>query len=260
MNIIKIADRVDLYTDVTRNARYFRAVYDSSINDAIQIIIDSILNPEEGLRKAKGFQKDQFVSDNLYTLQKTQSGAPSGTIALYPNDYYFCTGIISTISSVPYYCRPTNQNEIGPLLVDSYRAPSPTKPYYLQVPTGFKIYSGTGTVTSVDLGYIKTPAIITIGKESQLINAGTGVLTNPTAYIATAPSIHNSISYNIGDAFTSANNDLTSGQVILATNTTDCDLPAKLHEEVAKRAAAILLRSTANYHGAEAADLEAQKS
>lgn len=259
MNIIKLANRVDLYLDVTRSARFERIEYDNAINDAIKNFVDSVINPDEKTRGVRGFQADQYISDNLYTLQKTQTAAPTLDVALYPADYRFMTSILATIASTQYPCKPTTQNKVGELLRDPFRAPSDTKPYFIQMPTGFKILHGAGTVSSVDLNYLKTPASVSVGKSTQLIDAGSGVLTITTSYTVTEPAVHNSVSYNVGDQFVSANTNLTSGQVILTANITNCDLPDSTHETIAKSAAAILTGVTMAYNPSAFADKEADK-
>jgi len=250
---------MDGYMDVTRNARFQRIEYDNALNSAIKNFVDSILGTIE--KPISNFQYSQVFSDNLYTLQKTQTAAPTLDVALFPADYRSFDGMYATIGGVAYFCRPTTQNKLGPLLTASFRGPSDTKPYYLQNLTGFKIYHGSGTITSVDLNYVKQPATVTIGKDSQLISAGAGVVTIGQVYIAVDPSVQNGVSYNIGDQFTAAGSTtLTSGTVILASNTTTCDLPEKTHEQIAKNAASILLGQTQAYNPSAFAEKEASKS
>ena len=261
MNIIKLHSRVDLYLDNTRGARFQRWEYDNAVNDAVQNFIDSILNPDEAIKKVNGFQSDQYISDNLYTLQKLQTAAPTADVALFPTDYQYLTSLLATIGGVQYYCRPTTINKLGPLLLDSYRKPSDIKPYYVQTTTGFKVYHGSGTISSCDLNYIKTPATVYSGKTSQLISAGVAVLTNAAVYIFVEPGTFNGTAYDIGDEFTcAATTTLASGTVILKSLVTDCDLPGKTHELIAKSAAQIMLKITANYPASQAIDSEAQKS
>ncbi len=242
MNAIQLLTRVQFYCDVTRNARYERYEIDTAVNDYMAMFIDQIVeNMAADENRTISFQSEQVITDKLYTLQKTQTAAPTADVALYPADYFMLTSLFPTIAGASPYARPTTQNKLGPLLDEAFDPPSDTMPFYLQQTTGFKIYHGTGTITSVDLNYVKLPVTFTIGTDSQLINAGAGVLTNATSYIATEVSVHNGITYNVGTQFTSANTNLTSGQVILASNTVTCELPEKTHEEISKGAASLLL-------------------
>ena len=97
-----------------------------------------------------------------------------------------------------------------------------------------------------------------MGVESQYINAGTGVLTNATSYIATEESVHNGVTYQIGTQFTSVNTNLTSGQVIKASNTTTIELPEKCHDQIAKMAAEILLGTVSAFDNADFTEKESQ--
>lgn len=257
MNSIKLANLMDDYLDVSRNARYERWQYDNSINSAIKNIIDSITGTPEN--PISNFQTTQTYQDALYTLQKTQSAAPTANIALYPADYRSLDSIFATIGGVSYFCKPTNQNKLGPLLIDSFRAPSDTKPYYIQDTTGFRILHGAGTVTSVDLNYLKTPAVVTIGKQSQLILAGTAI-TNALSYIAVDISVQNGVTYNIGDQFTAVGTVLTSGTIILASNVVNTDLPEKVQEQIAKLAASILNGTVSDFPKSAFAEKQASQS
>lgn len=258
MNAIKLAALADDYMDTPRAGRYYRIQYDNAFNSAIKNFIDSVLGTEQN--PISNFQLNQFFNDNLYTLQKTQTAAPTSDVALYPADYRTLDSIYITIAGTQYYCRPTTQNKLGPLLENSYTKPADNNPYYLQNLTGFKLYHGTGTITSVDLNYVKSPTTFTIGKESQLITPGATVLTNGASYIAVDPSVQNAINYNIGDQFTAVGTNLTSGTVILASNTQTTDLPEKVQEQIAKSVASILTGSASDYDKSAFAEKEAAKS
>lgn len=253
MNAIEIQNRVDFYVDNTRAARFERIEYENAVNDAIKKFISAIVDNV-------GFQRSQAISDKLYTLQKTQSVSPTSDVALYPADYLALTSLFITISGTEYYCRPTTQNKLGPLLNDTFRKPKDSKPYYIQTSTGFKIYHGSGTITSAKLDYIKEPALFSIGKDSQLITNPTN-LTNTAVYICTEPTVYSGTSYNIGNTFTaSGTSPITSGQVILSSNTTTVELPESTHEQIAKMAAEILSGNIQDYDKAKQIEKEASQS
>lgn len=253
MNAIQIKERVDFYLDITRNARFSFLTYAKAVNDAIEKIVNDQFGDINN-QKPYSFDFIQQVKDNFYTLIKV--GNPSITTGTaitneygsfipnhvnFPTDYYIFISLDTTIDGIKNYARPLEYNQRGPVFRDSFRAPSNKQAYYLEDATGLTIYRGsTGTLSSVDLTYVKEPATYSIGNESLLINAGAGVLTTSAVYIAVEESVHNGITRQPGDQFTAANTNLTSGQVILASNTTTCDLPEKIHEEVAKTAAAIM--------------------
>ncbi len=260
MNAIVSQRRIDDYLDVTRNARYQRTEYDDAVADSMQIEIDTILEDKGSPQgRTLSFECEQVISDKLYTIQAVQTAAPTNDIALFPSDYFFLTSMFATIGGIKQYVRPTTQNKLGPLLEDSFRAPSDIKPYYLQGSTGFKIYHGSGTITTVELNYLKIPVKFTIGKESQILSAGV-TLTNGLSYIALENSVQNSVSYQMGDAFVAVGTTLTSGSAILTSNTTPIILPERTQQAICKRASEILSGNVQDYNRSAFAEKQAAKS
>lgn len=253
MNAIQIKERVELYLDSERNGRFNFQAINKAVNDAIEkYIIAQLGDVRDG--KIFGFQAVQQVRDNLYTLITAANPSISANATIqsryysfftnaftFPTNYFMFVSLQGTVSGMTDYIRPTSHNEIGPLLNDSFRHPTNKKMYFLETSSGMTIYrEASGTLSQLSFVYIKEPATFSIGNESNLINAGAGVLTNATSYIAVEQSVHNGVTYVPGTQFTSVNTNLTSGQVILAANTTTCDLPERTHEDISKMAAAIL--------------------
>ena len=259
-NAISTQLEIDLYIDRARNARYYRYQYDNAVKDAMRLFIEQRAGDKKTENPVLNYQSEQQVSDELYTLQSTQTAAPTADIALYPSDYYFLTSIYATIGGIKTYCRPITDNKLGPVLTDSFRKPTDILPYYFQSSTGFKIYHGSGTITSVELNYLKNYSAFTIGTDAQLINAGAGVLVNSSVYIATETSVQNAVTYNPGTVFTAVGTNLTSGQCILQSNTVPINLPDKTTQEVAKIASQILLGTVGSLTESAYVNKEANKS
>lgn len=266
MNSIQLKEKVDFYLDMTRAARFTFAEYNIAVNDTIEkFTAETLGSPDH--RTPENFQWVQQLRDDLYTLIKTNAPTLTGGTSIttpyyttgvttfpFPTDYYGFVSLTSIISAKTIYALPTNYNELGPLLEDSFKHPSDTKIYFNENATGMTLYRGSTTPTSAVLTYIKTPATYSCGSETQLINGGPAVtLTNAAVYYATQISVYNGVTYQIGATITGSGAQLlTSGQVILASNTTTCDLPERTHDEIAKRAAAVMLLTTANYPAAQA--------
>lgn len=268
MNAIQMDYAIDLYANRTHSSRWYRSEKNKAVNDAIMKKIDSITDTAKQ-NQLNGIDRIQKFRDELYTLlKKSATGVTAvGTIndiiteehINYPADYQTFAALTLTIAGNTTYARDTTYNERGPMLECSFRKPNNKKPYFLEDSTGLTVYRGIGGTTSVvKLDYIKRPVDFNMGTESQLIDAGVGVLTNATSYIATEVSVHNGVTYSEGTQFTSANTNLTSGQVILAANTVTCELPEKTHDEIAKMAAEILLGVTKDYEGSGFAEKETQ--
>lgn len=266
MNAIQLKQRVDFYLDMTRAGRFLFAEYNVAVNDTIEKFVSETLG-DASHRTPENFQWVQQLRDDLFTLIKVTAPSLSSGTAITtpyyttgvstftnPADYYGFVSVSAIISGKTIYGRPTNYNELLPLLEDSFRHPSDVKIYYNENSTGFTVYRGSTAPTSASLTYIKTPATYSCGAESQLINGGPAVtLTNAATYYATEISVYNGVTYQVGATITGSGVQvLSSGQVILASNTTPCDLPDRVHEEIAKRAAATMLLATANYPAAQA--------
>jgi hypothetical protein len=273
MNSIQSMTRADFYLDVTRNGRFFFSDYNKAFRDAIRIFIEEKLGDEKE-RDPENFQWNQAIRDSLYNLIATNSPTiTNGTVINtryysvtpstfpLPTDYYAFVSLNVLIDSFTNYSRPTSFNELGPLIQDSFRHPTNQKTYYNETNVGFTVWRGTGgTFTSATLTYLRAPADFSVGAESQLIAPGGAVLTNGQSYIAVEISVQNSVTYQIGDQFTAVGTGLTSGLVILAANTVPIDLPPSTHEEIAKRAAEIMLLTTANYQASQAVESQVQKT
>lgn len=271
MNSIQSMARADFYNDVTRSGRFYFSDYNKAFNDAISLFIDGKLGDEQQ-RDPENFQWIQGIRDDLYNLITVAS--PTVTVGtpitnkyytttvnhiVFPTDYYDFVTLNCLIGGFTNYSRPTDYNQRGPLLQDSFRHPVNDKTYFLEDSTGLTVLAGpSGTFTSMSLTYIKTPATFSVGAETQLIGPGV-TLTNAVSYIAVEISVQNSITYQIGDQFTAVGTTLTSGLVIAAANTVSINLPDKVHDDICKAASRIMLKVTSNYQAAEAVESEAQK-
>jgi hypothetical protein len=237
--------------DRSRSGRFSFNQYNNAGREAQMIIFDMYKKNEVSIR------------EKLYTLLKkitatitTTSVGTEFTInhINYPTDYHYLSFLDLLVDGERAYVKPINNNELNPLLLCSFRKPSNSKVYHLEDSTGWTLYRGLGGTLAGELNYLIAPANYTIGTESDLINEGTGVLVNATSYICTAPSTHNSVNYNPGDQFTSANTNLTSGQVILASKTLTSNLPDVMHEDLARTMAQILQGGISAYDKSAFAD------
>lgn len=270
MNAIQLRDRIDFYNDLTRNARYFFSDYEKAFNDIVKIYVD---NQFAGKNGQNGFQFVQEGRDNIYTLIKTISPTiTNGTVITtrygtytpshinYPADYYDFISLDVLIDGYTDYCRPTDYNKEGPLLDNSFMKPTNQKTYYNEDSLGWHIWRGVGGVfTSANLTYLKNAQPFILSTESNLINAGTAIV-NGSVYIATEESIQNNIKYVSGAQFTAVGTTLTSGQVILASNTQTTDLPEKVQETLCKMASDCLLGVSANYNASAFVEKETSKN
>ncbi len=260
MNAVQSYNRVNFYNDVTRNARFPFSDYNIAFNGEIIRFIDEMMGDPLG-RTPENFQALQQIRDNLFTLiTEVTPSTTNGTIVTnryysampshinFPEDYYDFVLLMCKIDGYTTYARPITYNAIGPLLQDSFRHPTNDKPYYNEDSTGLTVWRGTsGTFQLATLTYIKYPTAFSIGTESDLIDGG-GALSIGSEYIATEVSEENLVTYQIGDVFTASTGTLTSGQVILQSNTSPIPLPNKVHETICKRVSDVMLGVTQAYN------------
>ncbi len=262
MNAIASFNRVNYYNDLTRSSRFPFSEYNIAFNGEILRYIDEMVGDPLG-RTPEWFQGNQVVRDNLYTVIATATPAITNGTAVVnkyysalpshinmPTDYYTFVLLMCKIDDYTTYARPTTYGALGPLLQDSFRHPTNLKPYYNEDATGLTVWrENSGTFQTATLTYIKYPTAFNMGQESDLIAAGTGVLTIGLDYIATEVSVQGGNTYQIGTQFTAAvNNNLTSGQVILASKTSPIPLPSKVHETICKRVSDVMLGVTQAYN------------
>jgi hypothetical protein len=268
MNPIQLKQRIDFYNDLTRNARFTFTEYAIAVNDVVREFILENLGDKEN-RNPKNFQWIDRINDQLYNLIKTSTPAlvPGTAITnkyyttkvstlAFPNDYSDFVGLNLIINGLTVYGRPTSFNKLQPMLRDSFRHPTDDNVFYNWNATGLTIYYN-GTASSASLVYIKDPVNYSIGQEANLIDGP--ILLSAGSYYATAPSVYNGVSYQIGDVITGGFT-LSSGQVILVSVTSPVDLADQVHEEIAKRASVKMLIASGNYPSAQAVQTEAAKS
>jgi hypothetical protein len=271
MNAIQISDRIDFYTDLTKSPRFPIEDRVKAVNDCTTVYIDNIIGDINDNQKY-GFQSIQQVRNKLYSLIKksTPTVTVLGTITTtagtftenhidYPTDYYDFVAAWPLIDGYTSYCRPTNYDRRGPLLENTFLKPSNTKVYYNEDATGWVLTRGTGgTFTSLTLEYIKTPATYSLGATSQYFTSGT--ITNLLVYIACEETVYNAVTYVSGAEITGTGAALTSGRVILKSNTTTIDLPEKTHETIARMSAVVLLKNVGMFAAATAIESEIRKN
>lgn len=264
MNSIEIKQRIEFYIDLTRAPRFTFQDYNMAFNDSMYEYISQQVGLSDQ-RMPQNVQLIQRIRDNLYTLIKTNNPAPvDGTTVVgqyysskpttlpLPADYDTFLLLQYTISSVTYYARPTSFNEFGPLLDDSFNYPTNSMGYFNETTSSLTLWRGTsGTVSSALLTYIKTPNVFSIGQDNQIIIAMT-VLTSLVSYYALETCGYDGATYYMGQTIIGTGASLTSGTVILVSNTTACELPPKTHEILAKWTAAKMLASIGMYQESQA--------
>ena len=263
-NVVQMHAAIKAKIDFTGNPRHASRDYDKAINEAIeQIVNDRYDNIKKQLAKQYSVESIQRVRDELYTLIVSATITPAADIAAYPAATYKHLLMMSAlINTVARPVRARTYDEYQELILNSFAAPDEENPIFLQESTGFKLYYGSGnTLGDVTLYYMKHPAVVNRGLPDEEISSGTGVISSGVDYIVTTDAtIHNSITYYIGEIFTSADTNLAAGSVVLRSLTTDCYLPDTAHKEVIDEAATIMEGWVDDYPSKQSLDFDANKS
>lgn len=267
MNPIQFYNTISLYANVTKRGRYYFSEINEAVKNAVNNKINSITDTANQ-NQLNGIDRIQKFRDELYTLIKpfnlviTTTRIINDVIteehAIYPTDYRTFAGLSITINSNTTYARDTTYGQIGPMLDCSFRKSNNKKPYFLEDATGLRLFRGIGGTFSGILYYVKKQQDFYMGTETDLIEAGTGVLTITTNYTAIQDSIYNGITYISGTQFTTNGvlTDLTSGEVILSSILVNTDMPEKTHDQLAKMAAEILMGVNSDFDNAGFAEKE----
>lgn len=273
MNAIETKQRIDFYLDLSRAPRFTFQEYNVAVQDCIYEYISQQVGYSDQ-RQPQAVQLIQRIRDNLYPLIKTNNPTPSdGTTVVgpyysskptslpLPTDYDTFLLLQYTISSITYFARPTSYNELGPLLNDSFNHPTNEMAYFNESTSSLTLWRGTsGTVSSALLTYVKTPNTFSIGQDNQIISPSYPYIVPTGSYYALETCVFDSVTYYMGQTITGNNvKTLTSGTIILASNTTPIELPSKGQEIVCKMAAAKMLKTVGMFQESQAIDSEAVK-
>lgn len=259
MNIIEIKSLIEAMIDRTKSARFTDEVMLAHINNAIK---DDVRDRFSNIKEPTKYNYDstEEVMRDLYTLKVDNfTIAASGNTIPYPSNYFYIGRLFVTVDGLTKYALPLESDMEGTVLLDPFRKPKKDKFYYIETATAFRILHGGITLQNGSFSYLKYPAIVSLGKESDKVNGG-GTLQINTQYIVYYDAVYDNISYPTGTIFqTNTVTSLTSGIVIPLSVIVDCDMPVNIQNDLAKRAAETLLGSTKELQQANFMDVQVNK-
>jgi len=261
LNVIQLHNEIKSQIDFVNNPRFPSRDYDRAINLSIEEIVN---DRYDNIKNVKNYSFDsvQRVKDELRTLvTKTSPTSPTGDVVSFPVSYKHLLHLLVTLDGIDVASRAISFDELTGILNNSYTEPDADNPVFTEDVNGLTVYHGSSSFTSSVLTYLKTPDIVSAGLERQQIVTGSGVIVTSSVYlVVTDGTTHNSVVYESGETFIAANTNLTSGQVVLQSNTTDTDLPDILHQEISKRAAALLEGWVGEFDSKKSLEFDANKS
>lgn len=267
MNIVALHYKVAFFLDAEKSPRFKVKSIDKAINSAINDIVLDRYNNIRQKQKEYAFQTSQRLRDELYTIVQQETGltAVNNVISLASiTDYWLLLALEVTISGKVINTIPLTYDEKNIIEIDPFVRPSimyPERVYRIESANGIEIIFGdVGTLATGHAYYIKKPAKISIGTE---VSNGSTTFQNGEkiiAYVDSTVTIYNYLIHvedvdlleeeeytiPVGPGYTAF---VVSG--IVYKNYVDTDLPDMLHEEIARKAAAILSGNVENYNKAK---------
>lgn len=117
------------------------------------------------IKKDYSFQAFQRIRDELRTLVvgSTTLSVITGNIFAYPEDYRHSLLLRTTIDGFVKPAPPTTYDALETIDDDPFEIPEPEFPRSIESQTGIEILFGTtGTITNVELFYIRNPLKISL--------------------------------------------------------------------------------------------------
>lgn len=247
MNTVQIIDRTLFWCDKVRAPRFERQAH---ILPAINVGIDDFIKDRyDNIKQANQdyfFEVPERVRGELYSLIVDDlSIAPpfGGTTILQPLDYMYELNMSVMFDGLRVRSEPLRFNDRDTVITNrnSFTQPSKSNVYHAKTGTGYKFNFGTtGNFTAAILSYLKQQ--IQVVRSETIILAGANVLTvGATYYVNAGPVNQPGVVYTTGQTFVATQTNFTgAGSVFLIVNT---ELPPNTHEEIAKRAAEILMNT-----------------
>lgn len=259
-NVVQMHEEIKKKQDFVNNPRFGSRAYDDAINEAVeQMVNDRYDNFKR--RKSYSVESVQRVKDELYTIiLDAVTLSKVGDVAAFPVDYKHTLLMTADVNSVTQVVVPVPFDELRHRMDNTFTAPDAENPIFTQASNGFTLYHGSNTLGDVKLTYMKHPATVSRGLPDELLTSA-DALTGAASYIAVEDdTVQNSVTYYTGEVFTAVGTVLTSGSVVLRSDTTDCDLPGTAHKEVIDLAAAIMEGWVDEFQSKQSLEFDATKS
>lgn len=241
-NLEKMHQLFQDFIDEYQTGRASIRVRDNMINLAITDIVSDRAEQIK-VQKPYSIQSGQRVRDELSPiLILDYSPTFSSPNIIRPANYYRLTRVKVQVDGVEKEAFPVTEDWLISNRDNPYTKPSDDRVRYIEHSGGIKIIAGSGVLTSPVIDYVKEPKTVDRG-ETQYDNTVTWTSAddgNRALVVTSATVTYDGTTYNEGESFiidsSSATSFTGSGEVVILIET---DLPASLHEEIVRRAAAI---------------------
>lgn len=251
MNIVQLHERVRFWLDSVSSPRFESQDIDNGLNVAIEMKIMETYDQNRPMNRSDSFQRTQRCRDILGPLVKLAVSGTSGftfannkiTIAS-TSDYRLLLSLGIVIGSTTYECNPLTYDRKTKLASNPFRKVRMTpnaRMYYNEIDGNIEItHAYTGALSNFSLYYLKNPLLVNYGIEY----TSTKAFNNGNIIYAVEQTVHNGVTYKIGDAITIVNPFLNITSGLVTFGYVDCELRSLVHEEISRRAAINCLMTT----------------
>jgi len=249
-NLLELYNRTLFHVNRRRSARFHRnRDLDQAINTAKTDILNDRYDPIRRERKYS-FEAFQRIKSELSSLVMADTLLnPVSNAAAKPSDFMYDVGMFVSINNGRIKWSENLQFlEKGPSSENSMERPSTGYPKHMESSVGFifKIGGGSNTVTQAYLDYIRRPIDVVSGPELSSstaleINTQYGVVNSST--VTYDGSVYSRDQVFTTDGVTTA---FTGSGILVKLSA--IDFPEHLHEDLARRAAVIILGTVENYN------------
>lgn len=258
MNIVQIHEAVRFWLDTVRSPRQDSIEIDRAINLTIDSLVNEKYEQATALHPNDAFQKTQKVRDQLGKLVERLTVAngkvtiaapaiPGESVITYTNPDSF-RHLLSVVVFTPtsrYPCFPIDYNHKTVVQRNPFRRPRIGKysKFYHTEEEGktLILHPETIVLSEAELFVLRDFISCVYGFEAdQTKSFGAG----EQVIVAKKGTVYAGVEKNIGDVITIVAPNLAIDSGLVVYDFVNCELSVTLHEEIARRTAVQILRST----------------
>lgn len=243
MNAPEFEKSVYLWLDRVKSHRYQRSHMTRAINIAID---DFIKDRYDNIKRETGysFEMVERIRQELNTLVKSVTLPAINNTIITPPDFQYELVTYAITASGRYLCDSIGYNEQDRER-NAFTKGTNEYPYMIRTATGYEFKTKT-PIISAEVHYLKNQQEIIFGDNKQF--AGSNLILGQQYYVEGANIVNGAVVHQPDTFFTATNVLFTgAGSVTFFVNT---DVPSTSHNEIVKRASAILAGTGENFNKA----------
>ena len=252
-------EQVRFWLDTVRSPRFESEEVDRSINTVIESLMTEKYDQSRSMNNRDAFQRTQKLRDQLGKVVErwTQTGGeigilpgePGETVITIQNlDNYRHMLMLEVYSGTTrYHVYPLDYDKKSTISRNPFRRPRLTpfsKLYHIEEEGKIIVVHTNGLViTEANLYCLRQFVPVKYGLEDPAIHPGFSA--GQQVIVAEKPTVYDGVTYQtIGEVITIVSPNFTIDSGLVVYDFVNCELSITLHEEITRRAAVNILRST----------------